>query len=52
MIQQAYKDLLSANLPDLPIQKSEELEVGNGKNYLHPKSPIFFNRSVKMWLEY
>ena len=31
------------------IRKSEEFEVGNGKNYLHPtKSPVFFTRSVKI----
>ena len=40
---------LSVNLAKLPIQKSEEFEVGNGKNYRHPKkSPIFLRRSVKI----
>ena len=40
---------LSVNLAKLPIQKSEEFEVGNDKSYQHPKeSPIFFSRSVKM----
>ena len=40
---------LSVNFPELPIRNSEEFEVGNGKNYLHPKkSPIFFSRSVKI----
>ena len=24
-------------MPELPIRNSEEFEVGNGKNYLHPK---------------
>ena len=28
---------LSVNLPELPIRNSEEFEVGNGKNFLHPK---------------
>ena len=33
---------LSVNLAKLPIQKSEEFEVGNGEHYRHPKkSPIF-----------
>ena len=33
---------LSVSLQELPIQPSEEFEVGNGKNYLHPKRcPIF-----------
>ena len=40
---------LSANLAKLPIQKSEEFEVGNGKNYRPPKrSPIFFSRSANI----
>ena len=43
------KGPLSVNLPELPIRNSEEFEVGNRKNYLHPrKSPIFFSRSVKI----
>ena len=43
------KGPLSANLPELPIRNSEEFEVGNGKNYLHPKkSPVFFSRSVNI----
>ena len=43
------KGPLSVNLPELPIRNSEEFEVGNGKNYLHPKkSPVFFSRSVKI----
>ena len=38
---------LSVNLPELPIRDSEELEVGNGNYFLHPKkSPIFLSRSV------
>ena len=33
---------LVGKLPKLPIQKSEEFEVGTGRNYRHPKeSPIF-----------
>ena len=36
-------------LPESPIRNSEEFEVGNGKNSLHPpKSPIFVSRSVKI----
>ena len=43
------KGPLLVNLPELPIRNSEEFEVGNGKNYLHPKkSPVFFSRSVKI----
>ena len=39
---------LSVNLAKLPIQKSEEFEVSNGKNYQHPKNrQYFFSRSVK-----
>ena len=31
-------------------RNSEEFEVGNGKNYLHPpKSPVFFTKSIKCW---
>ena len=38
---------LSVNLAKLLIQNSEEFEVGNVKNYQHPKiSPIFFSWSV------
>ena len=34
-------------------QIREEFEVGNGKNYLHPrKSPAFFSRSEKIWSEW
>ena len=39
---------LSVNLAKFPTQNSPEFEVGNGKNYRHPKkSPIFYSRSVK-----
>ena len=37
------------NLPEIPIRIFEEFEVGNGKNYLHPrKSPVLFARSVNI----
>ena len=40
---------MSVNLPELPIRNSEEFEVGNGKNYLHPtKSTTIFTRSVNI----
>ena len=42
------KDPLSVNSPELPIRNSQEFEVGNGKNYLHPKNPSIFSRSVKI----
>ena len=36
-------------ITNLPIQKSEEFEVGNGKYYQHPpKFPAFFSRSVNI----
>ena len=29
--------LVGKNLPETPVRNSKEFEVGNGKNYLHPK---------------
>ena len=44
-----HKGTLVGKFAKLPIQNSEEFEVGNGKNYLHPKkSLVFFSRSVKI----
>ena len=37
---------LSVNLPELPIRNSEEFEVGNGKNYLHPENPHYFQEKT------
>ena len=37
-----HKGTLVGNLPELPIQNSEEFEVGNGNNYLHAKTPQHF----------
>ena len=40
---------LTVNLAaKLPIQKLEEFEVGNGKNFLHQKNNSIFRWSVKI----